>query len=244
MSAHARGLPQTPFGADDGGRDPALAAALHRAAEDPAYEPEVLRALHGTRVLVPVVARGGEDPEDHDRGTTMSAVTLLGADGRRALPVFSCLDELAAWDAAARPVPVPVAHAALAAAQSGADLLVLDVASARPRTYDGPVLRRLAEDSAILPVYDDPAVAQDLAALLASVPGVRAAWLVPAEGLDARLLLDLAPDVAAAAVDRLGPLLAGSAPLRAATVRGIDVRLVPAGERPTRPPLFAGRFLD
>ena len=48
----------------------------------------------------------------------MAAMTLLAADGHRALPVFTSIAALAAWDPAARPVPVTAARAAQAAVTS------------------------------------------------------------------------------------------------------------------------------
>jgi hypothetical protein len=122
---------------DHGEPDPALSAALTAYAADPAREPEVLAALAGARLLVPVVAELGEsetgpDGLVRDKSADMATVLMRGADGRLALLAFTGLDSLHRWDPRARPVPVPAATAALAALQDGAVALLLDVAGPVP----------------------------------------------------------------------------------------------------------------
>src|SRR4051794_37144003 len=69
---------------DAGDADPALAAALAAYAADPAREPEVLAALAGARLLVPVVATLGEaetgpDGLVRDKSADMATVLMRGA---------------------------------------------------------------------------------------------------------------------------------------------------------------------
>jgi hypothetical protein len=124
---------------DAGGADPALAAALAAYSEDPSREPDVLAALPGARLLVPVVAElGGQDSgaaadvAGGDKSAEMATVLMRGADGRLALLAFTGLEALQAWDPEARPVPVPAPTAALAALQDGAEALLIDVAGPVP----------------------------------------------------------------------------------------------------------------
>src|SRR4051794_13012008 len=102
-----RALTSQPFAGDDGRADPALAAAL-----EAGDERALADALATARVLVPVVAVLGEERAPagpsglpSDKNADMAVATLVGPDGRTALPVFSSLTTLAAWDATARPVP-------------------------------------------------------------------------------------------------------------------------------------------
>ena len=101
----ARELSPSGFEADDGTASPALLAALASAPDDTA----LMEAVRAARLLVPVVAAPtevdttGEHPVE--TSVDMAAVTLVAPDGRRALPVFSGLDSLRAWDPDARPVP-------------------------------------------------------------------------------------------------------------------------------------------
>jgi hypothetical protein len=105
-------------GEDTGAPDPRLVAGL--AAGDAGT---VRVALLSARLLVPVVAMGEEST-----GAEMAVPGLVGADGRRALPVFSGVEALAAWRSDARPVPMSGAQAVAAAQDEGYAALVLDVA--------------------------------------------------------------------------------------------------------------------
>jgi hypothetical protein len=109
---------------DTGAIDPALAAAL--AGGDPAT---IRTALLEARLLVPIVAIGADSAE-----AEMAVPTLVGADGRRALPVFSSYDALRAWQPGARPVPMPGRQAVAAAIDEGCAAVVLDVAGPIPHT--------------------------------------------------------------------------------------------------------------
>ncbi|MEO7979993.1 MAG: SseB family protein, partial [Sporichthyaceae bacterium] len=106
-----RTIPHPGFAGDDGRADPALTAALARDHDDPAFLPELLAALHGARVLAPVVALLGEtegtaDGLVQDKTADIAVPVLLDDVGDRALPVFTDVAALAAWDPRARPVPV------------------------------------------------------------------------------------------------------------------------------------------
>ena len=100
-----RALSGTGFDADDGAADPAWLAALAEVHRRPSAEADALlvRTAAAARWLVPVVAVIDEtDDGAHghtvDKQTDMALVTLTGPDGRRALPVFTSVEALAAWD--------------------------------------------------------------------------------------------------------------------------------------------------
>jgi type III secretion system (T3SS) SseB-like protein len=143
-----RTLPDPGFAGDDGGVDPAVAAAL--AAYDAAIRvdapdphPATLAVLQHARVLVPVVALlGGVEHDEqglaHDKTSDMAAVLMQGQDGRTALLAFTGSTSLTRWNPEARPVPVPVRQAAQAALQDQASALVIDLA--------GPVQFVIEED--------------------------------------------------------------------------------------------------
>jgi SseB protein N-terminal domain len=118
---------------DTGAPDAALASALAAYADDPAREPDVLAALSGARLLVPVVAQLGDAETGagglvRDKSSDMAAVLMRGADGRTALLAFTSLETMHRWDPDARPVPVSARVAAQAALQDGAAALLVDVA--------------------------------------------------------------------------------------------------------------------
>ena len=258
-----RTVPDPGFAGDRGAADPRLAAALAAfAAADPGdaaaqgrLEAEILAALAAARVLVPVVAvpvdTGPVDtvpvdtvpvdtgPVEGDKATDMALATLVGADGRRAVPVFTCLQTLAAWDARARPVPVHAARAAQAALTEHASVLVVDVAGPVRHVVPGAVVRALAQGRALRPAYDDPAVAASVAAVLIDEPAVREAHLLPAVGRDARLglVVDRAvPDQPAPALAvRVAHRLRDAPALRSALVRGLDLALLPGSPAGAHP---------
>ena len=228
-------LPDPGFAGDDGAPDAALARTLAAFARDPTSAGDVLHALAAARVLVPVVAVAtGQEPGQgglrRESATDMAVVTLQGEDGRLALPVFTGLAALAAWDPAARPVPVAAPRAALAAAAEGAAVLVLDVAGPVRFVVGPPALRRLAEGDPLVPLADHAGVRVALGALLAAEPAVRHAWLVPVAGADARLALRVAGSLDAAGVAalarRVGERLRDDPTVRAAVVLGLEVALV------------------
>jgi len=118
---------------DDGGPDPELARVLAAYDAGDSDDAAVLAALTVTRLIVPVAAlpaktEVGPDGLVHEKTVEMALPVMVGTDGRRALPAFTSVAALAAWDPAARPVPVPTQRAALGAVQEGCTFLVVDPA--------------------------------------------------------------------------------------------------------------------
>jgi hypothetical protein len=155
----ARRIPDPGFAGDDGAGEPALRAALVAYGADPGRQLDVLLALQGARLLVPVLAVLGEAEVDEsglarDKTSDMATALLTGRDGRQALLAFTGLDTLSAWRADARPVPVPAALAARSALQEGASALVLDVAGPTTYAVEGEVLDGLARGWTLARVGD------------------------------------------------------------------------------------------
>ncbi|MEE1929142.1 SseB family protein [Streptomyces sp. TRM 70351] len=241
-----KNIPDPGFADDDGRADPELARALADWAADRAAEPRVLSALATARLLVPVLAVLGEaetgpDGLRRDKTSDMAVPTLNAPGGRRALPVFTSTSALARWRPDGRPVAVPLGQALQAAAQEGADTLVVDLAG--PVTYQltGAALRALAagrtrEGGPLA----DPAVAAAVRAVAAAEPAVLSAHLAPggrADGTLALRLADAAPAREVAA--RVSGALAADGVLREHLVRGLDVALLPAGAALPGEPLFS-----
>ncbi|MFH8571134.1 SseB family protein [Streptomyces sp. NPDC017993] len=239
-----KNIPDPGFSDDDGSADPALAAALTAYATDRGAEPQLLSALAGARVLVPVVAVLGEtetgpDGLRREKTSDMAVPTLQAPDGRRALPAFTSMETLQRWRPDARPVAVPLQQALLAASHEKADTVVLDLAG--PVTYQltGAALRALAEGRTSADPLTDPAVADALRALLAAEPGVVVAHLAPSDETDATLALGLAPDAPTGEVaQRLAQSLADDEVLRERLVRGLDLALLPPGAGTAGEPLY------
>ena len=167
-----RDLVFTGFADDDGSPAPDLVAAL--TAQDPAA---VMKALHGARLLVPIVAEPVETASEGgltvDKQTDMAAVTLVAPDGERALPVFTALGSLAAWDAQARPVPVTSARAGQAAVSERCDVMVIDVAGPTTFVLRPSMVWALAQEREWVPPHLDPFVETAVSRALAGEASVR-----------------------------------------------------------------------
>ncbi|NNG40628.1 SseB family protein [Flexivirga sp. ID2601S] len=189
-----RSLAGTGFDGDDGSVDAGLAAAL----ADRTDERRLMAALAGARLLVPVVAAPTEvdDSGEHavEKTTDMAVVTLTAQSGERALPVFSDVVALAAWDPAARPSPVTAALAAQAAVGEQCDVMVLDVASPQPLVLRPSMVWALAQRHEWLPPYLDQHVQQALRKAVADEPDVaEARGEAGAEPGELRVVLSVLP---------------------------------------------------
>jgi hypothetical protein len=145
-----------------GEADVDLVAAL----DDPQDETVLMHAVAQARLLVPIVAApSGIDDSGElmvETSTDMAVVTLTSPDGQRALPVFSSLSALSAWDAAARPSPVTSSRAAQAAVSERCDVMLLDLGSGHECVLRPSMVWALAQHREWLPAHTDPFVAQAL----------------------------------------------------------------------------------
>jgi hypothetical protein len=136
---------------DDGGADPGLARVLAAYEAGQCDDDAVVDAMTHSRLIVPVSAMPvetvtGADGLARDKAVEMALPVMIGTDGRRALPAFTCLAALAAWDPAARPVPVASQRAALGAVQEDCAFLVVDPAGPVTWVADRAQVERLARE--------------------------------------------------------------------------------------------------
>jgi hypothetical protein len=241
-----KNIPDSGFAGDDGSADPALTDALAAYAAGRASDADVVAALHGARLLVPVVAVLGEaetgpDGLARDKSSDMAVPTIQAPDGRRALPAFTSTRSLAAWRADARPVAVPLHQALQALAHEAADTLLIDLAGPVAYELTGAALRAAAAGPAHTDPLADPRVRSALRAAVAAEPGIAAAHLTPGgPGTDGTLTLVLTEGAdAAASANRLAGVLATDEALRAALVQGLDLALLPPRATLPGEPLFA-----
>lgn len=192
------------FRNDDGSANPDVTAALADFAAGRGSEHAVLTALAASRLLVPVVALLADqlDPEpprpaavtsaiQGEKASEMAMPTLIGIDGRRAVPAFTSLESMSRWQSDARPVPV----AALAVWQSAcadSSAVVIDVAGPVPFAVEGARLAALARGEAAPQPFADPDVRDIVAAVLASQLDVASFELQPDDaGHDLAIVLVL-----------------------------------------------------
>lgn len=204
-----RELTGTGFEGDAGEADPRLLAAL----ADPGDERRLVSAVAEARLLVPVVA----EPVDVDssgtlgveKQTDMAAVTLVAPDGTRALPVFSSLASIAAWDPQARPVPVTAARAAQAAVSERCDVMVLDLAGPSTLSLRPSMVWALAQQRDWLPAHEDDVVRRAVEQAVREQPRVRAHRLAagePGQGV-LRVELELVPGLTSDQVHAVATLV-------------------------------------
>ena len=202
-----RELTGTGFDGDTGEADVALTTAL----ADPLDEVALMAAVAAARLLVPIVAEpvsvdtvGESSGGEHtvEKQTDMAAVTLVAPDGTRALPVFSSMAAISAWDAGARPVPVTAARAAQAAVSERCDVMVVDLAGPRTVALRPSMVWALAQQRDWLPAHEDQTVARAVAGAVRDQPQVVSHTLTggaPGEGV-LRIALTLTPGLDTAAV--------------------------------------------
>lgn len=158
-----RSFEANPHAADDGSADPALLDALLSFRAGEGSQAAVVDAFRGARVLVPLVAEKGEEgvaPSGLavDKTQELSIVTVAAPDGRRVQPVFSSVEAMARWDAAARPIPVEAVRVALSASSEETDLIVLDPASDTEFVIRRPAVWAIAQGQSWEPSFLSPEV--------------------------------------------------------------------------------------
>ena len=181
---------------DDGSAPPAVMAAIAGFRSGGLGIADVVVALHGERLLVPLVAvRGDDGVGAHgqlvDKTQELSIVTVAGPDGRAVLPAFTSADAMRAWDPLARPIPIEASRIALASAQEGTQLIIIDPASPTEIGIRRPAFRALATGDVWVPALEDPGVLEAFRAPTAGEPKVQGLRLVAGDP-DARLV---APEV-------------------------------------------------
>lgn len=207
-TGHAGGRelpPSSPFAADDGSADPNVAEALDALDAGRGSVADVVSALAGTRVLVPVLAElEVADVVEHDghahtvdKEASAGIVALRTEDGRTALPVFTSVAAMAAWRSDARPVPTDVTRAALSAVSEGWEVMVVDaggpVTVLLPRTAVWALAQQQGWRPAVLDGGVDADVTAAVRGALAGVPGVVSAGTEPGRRAEVAVVLTLVP---------------------------------------------------
>ncbi|MEU0565597.1 SseB family protein [Nonomuraea sp. NPDC005983] len=142
-------IPQPLDPHDDGSAAPAVAAALASYQDGTADATDVLTALSGARLLVPVVAlltesEVGEHGLRQEKESEMALPKLVGKDGRQAVLAFTGTEALVRWRPDARPIQASTLQVCQAAVNEQAAAVVVDVAGPVPFVIEGDVLAALA----------------------------------------------------------------------------------------------------
>lgn len=156
----------------------------------------------------------GGHPIQGEKASEMAMPSIIGRDGRPALPAFTSRDAIRRWRPEARPVPVPAVGVWQSAVQESC-AVVIDIAGPVPLAIEGARLATMAAGAPVPAMHEDPDVWQQVAAAAAGVaPGIRVRLSAAPDGLD--FTLELAPPAGAT---RPVPELAASQIADAATAR-------------------------
>jgi hypothetical protein len=231
------------FRDDHGSAEPKVAAALAAFGSGQGSEHAALTVLAGARLLVPIVAvAAGDDGEPEspgharadggDSGAEMSLPTLVGRDGRRAIPAFTCMEALAMWRQQARPVPALAAKVWRAAAED-ACAVVVDIAGPVPIAIDGARLAALADGRPVPLPHEDPDVLGAVRAAAAGRPEIAGLSVGASGDGDLRINVTLADGCATPAGQEAARQLGAGvmASLGGRLRRGIAVAVTPAAGR-------------
>jgi hypothetical protein len=128
-----RAFNENPFANDDGSARPELITAISEFQKS-GNPDQVFVEITKSRLLIPLLADLGESEvgvhgQTVDKSADLSIVTVQTPDKKTALPVFSSVETMKRWNAAARPVPSDAVRVALAAASEGTTRVVLDPGS-------------------------------------------------------------------------------------------------------------------
>lgn len=203
----------TAFDGDDGSASPRLLATLGEFRAGRAGQADVLDALRGVRLLVPLLAELGESGIGPtglpaDKSAELALVTVAAPDGRTVLPAFTSVAAMRAWNPAARPVPAESERVALAAVAEGTDLIVLDPRSETEFGLRRPAVASLGRGTAWEPPHGDPGVLAEFRAR-STDPAVLDVSLTAGDpdarlrGPELRVELRVAPGLDRAALDAL-----------------------------------------
>lgn len=234
---------------DDGSAPAALVEAMRLFRTGEVSAAAVVDALRDVRLLMPLVAELGDSgvgPHGHavDKSQELSIVTVAAPDGRTVLPAFSDVAAMARWDPVARPIPTPVRRIALAAADEGTDLVVVDPGSDSEFVIRRPAVWAIAQGLPWEPSPTSPEVFRALSESVASELAVIDIGVTPGDpqarlrGPELVVRLELMAGLDRAELDAMLARLAArwAADDRIAVlVDSLTVTLV-RGDAPTRPP--------
>lgn len=119
------------FASDDGQTPAEIQLVL---ADKPVSKPDLVEALKGSRLLIPLIAELGDSEVGPngllvEKSADLAIVAVSTPDGQSAIPAFTSVAEMSLWNSDARPVPVEAEKVCLAAAAEGHNRVILNPAS-------------------------------------------------------------------------------------------------------------------
>lgn len=210
----------SPFPDDAGERSGAVERALAAFDEGADVTREgIVAALRGERVLIPIQAIATDTEVTAsglhaDNASDMAIVKIQFSSGEVALPVFTSVAALGAWNREARPVPMVCEQAAQAAVAEGCTMLLVDLGRDKPIALSRSALWALGQGREWLAPHHDPVVLAEIELLARHLPAVTKAALVAGDTREVELILTLVPglnrEALQATLQQVQRVLAGS----------------------------------
>lgn len=177
-------VPDPEFAGDDGSADPRLSEALTSYDEGRCSRRDLVSTLLTSRLMTPLVAVLDQAEESggglrQEKSSHLASVSLVAADGRRALLAFTSVAAMAAWDPSARGIPAPAIRVAAGALAEGAGAVLLDHAGPVRVVVDGAAFEALAAGVLPVPPWEDAAVAAAVLAAGGQIAGLVRVGLAP-----------------------------------------------------------------
>ncbi len=176
------------FAQDSGQTEPQVEQELGRFIRGQAAEEDLVRVLGQSRVFAPILAAVShsvitEQGLVADKESEMALVSIKAPDGRKALPVFTCVAALTSWHEQARPVAAQLRRAALAAVEDENQLIVVNPGQDFTFVVRRPAVWAIAQGKKWLPSYKDPLILEALNRFARQVEPIKKVEIAAGDGV-------------------------------------------------------------
>ena len=180
---------------------------------------KLFEKLSSSRLIAAIMPKKQEQVE-------MVQALFVSNDGRQAMPVFSCLDELMSWNQEARPLPLNATEFAQQTLIQGLDGLIIDIASNHKFVINGYMLSCLANGKEWRYPHQDREVLTFLEEVCFGINGVRNVEIKQGKDCDLQVTI-FGPKSIAQKVVEVSQEIARAEIIRERAPQGADLFLSP-----------------
>ena len=180
---------------------------------------KLFEKLSSSRLIAAIMPKKQEQVE-------MVQALFVSNDGRQAMPVFSCLDELKSWNREARPLPLNAIEFAQQTLTQGLDGLIIDIASDHKFVIDGYMLSCLANGKEWKYPHQDREVLDFIEGICLGLDGVKNVEIKQGQDCDLQVTI-YGPNSIAQKVVEVSQEIAHAEIIRERAPQGADLFLRP-----------------
>jgi len=180
---------------------------------------KLFEKISSSRLIAAILPKKQEQVE-------MVQALFVSNDGRQAMPVFSCLDELMSWNQEARPLPLNATEFAQQTLIQGLDGLIIDIASNHKFVINGYMLSCLANGKEWRYPHQDREVLTFLEEVCFGINGVRNVEIKQGKDCDLQVTI-FGPKSIAQKVVEVSQEIARAEIIRERAPQGADLFLSP-----------------